>query len=374
MISFSEMTKPIIIVETDPKNEIDDEIFMHWAMKNLKGYSVYFMCVPGCKTREPEKAAMVAIERTEHVRTLFPTQFGKSSAYLTDESEFHLCTNNGVIEMLRRRNTETPLDVAYYIKIAPSWHINPWFYNQLNISTRIVMGELTNPDASINCTKAMHKTNDVLLREEYLQQEAMINAAHTISIPTHFARQIAFTYKIITSLPKELYVPIVDNWYAQFVGRPPAHLPWSCDISVANLMTIKNMFPQNDIKMIDIMEQDGRNMIDSERRTILSVKLNEFLSKAPAMENSVYQQYANRLFKIAMLVEEITKCYYIDSNFSSNSLNDNALARENWNAFIYKYKPDATPAYDLLAAVALKEPGSLADVDLCRDAISRISD
>lgn len=367
MFSSSETLKPIVIVETDPKNEIDDEIFMHWAMENLKGYCVYFMCVPGCETRDPEKATLVAIERVDHVRKLFPKQFGESSSYLTIESDFHLCTNNEFVELLRRRNIDSPMAVAYYIKIAPSWHINPWFYSQLKISTRIVMGELANPDASINCTKAMHKINDAILLEEYADQEAMIDAVHTISIPTNFARQIAFTHNIIMSLPAELYNPIVDKWYSQFVGRPPAHLPWACDISVANLMTIKNMFPPDHVKILEIMDVP-------ECRIDLTVKLNEFLSRAPDMEKTVREQYKTRLMRIAMLVEEITGCYYIDSAFTSTSLNDNALARENWNSFVHEYKPDATPAYDLLAAVALKEPESLADVEMCRAAISRIND
>lgn len=374
MFSSSETLKPVVIVETDPKNEIDDEIFMHWAMENLKGYCVYFMCVPGCETRDPEKASLVAIERVEHVRKLFPKQFGKSSSYLTFESDFHLCSNNEFVELLRCRNSDVPLNVAYYIKIAPSWHINPWFYGQLNISIRIVMGELANPDSSINCTKAMHKVNDAILREEYADQEAMINAAYTISIPTNFARQIAFTYNIIMSLPEELYVPIVDKWYSQFVGRPPAHLPWACDISVANLMTIKNMFPRDHVKMLDIMEHDGQNEVAPERRMDLSVKLNEFLAKAPDMDKTAREHYKTRLLRIAMLVEEITGCYYSDADFSSSSLNDNALARENWTTFVHEYKPDATPAYDLLAAVAMKEPGSLADVEMCRDAIRRLND
>ena len=31
MTTTSIANKPIMIVETDPKNEIDDEIFIHWA-------------------------------------------------------------------------------------------------------------------------------------------------------------------------------------------------------------------------------------------------------------------------------------------------------------------------------------------------------
>ena len=368
------MNKMIMIVETDPKNEIDDEIFMNWAMENLKGYVVYFMCVPGCETRDPEKASLVAIERVEHVTTLFSEQFGSSCIYHANDSEFHLCTIMDFIEMLRRRNSDTPLDVAYYVKIAPSWHINPWFYSQLNISTRIVMGELSNPDTSINCTKAMHAVNDAILRDEYAEQESSIRAAYTISIPTNFARQIAFTYDFIESLPPQLYTPLVDKWYSQFVGRPPAHLPWACDISVVNLSTISKMFPPDSTKMNDIIVLDGRNEVSHEHRIDLSVKVDMFLSKAPDMSKNVRDQYRQRLMRIAMLVEEITGCYYIDAEFTSNSLSDNVIARENWNVFLAEYKPDATPAYDLLAAVALKEPESLASVELCRDAISRIND
>lgn len=364
---------PIVIVESDPNNEIDDEIFIHWALNNMVGYNVYFMCVPGAETRDPEKASLVAIERVNHVRKLFPNQFGHSLTYYANDSDFHLCTNNEMVELLRRRNIDVSLDVEYYIKIAPSWHINPWFYGQLDITTRIVMGDLKSPDASINCTKAMHPTNDKILREEYAAQEHMITAGQTITIPTNFARQIAFTYDIIMSLPRELQVPIVDKWYTQFVARPPAHLPWSCDISIANLMTIKNMFPPDHAKLNDIMENDGRNEVAPEHRMELMVKLDEFLAKAPDMEKTALDKYKSRLLRIALLVEEITGCCYADSEFSITSMSDAAVARENWTAFVHEYKPDATPAYDLLAAVAFKEPESLADVGMCRAAMHRIN-
>ena len=374
MTTTSIANKPIMIVETDPKNEIDDEIFIHWALGSLKGYNVYFMCVPGCETRDPEKASMVAIERVEHVASLFVSQFGTNYNYNTQESEFHLCTVMDLIEMLRRRNSDVPLEVAYYVKIAPSWHINPWFYSQLKISTRIVMGDLSKPDTSINCTKAMHPTNDESLRDEYAEQESTIVSAFTISIPTNFARQIAFTYNYINGLPDQLRTPLVDKWYSQFVGRPPAHLPWACDISLANLMTIKNMFPQDNAKMRDIVDYCGQNEIDPTHRIELSIKIDTFLTNAPYMDKEVYNTYRQRLLMIAMLVEEITGCYYADSEFGSESLTDNTMARKNWNEFLAEYKPNATPAYDLIAAVALKEPASLADVALCRDAISRIND
>lgn len=374
MTTTSIANKPIMIVETDPKNEIDDEIFIHWALGSLKGYNVYFMCVPGCETRDPEKASMVAIERVEHVASLFVSQFGTNYNYNTQESEFHLCTVMDIIEMLRRRNSDVPLEVAYYVKIAPSWHINPWFYSQLKISTRIVMGDLSKPDTSINCTKAMHPTNDESLRDEYAEQESNIVSAFTISIPTNFARQIAFTYNYINGLPDQLRAPLVDKWYSQFVGRPPAHLPWACDISLANLTTIKNMFPQDNAKMRDIVDNCGQNEIDPTHRIELSIKIDTFLTNAPYMDKEAYNTYRQRLLMIAMLVEEITGCYYTDSEFGSESLADNTMARKNWNEFLAEYKPNATPAYDLIAAVALKEPASLADVALCRDAISRIND
>ena len=374
MTTTSIANKPIMIVETDPKNEIDDEIFIHWALGSLKGYNVYFMCVPGCETRDPEKASMVAIERVEHVASLFVSQFGTNYNYNTQESEFHLCTVMDLIEMLRRRNSDVPLEVAYYVKIAPSWHINPWFYSQLKISTRIVMGDLSKPDTSINCTKAMHPTNDESLRDEYAEQESTIVSAFTISIPTNFARQIAFTYNYINGLPDQLRAPLVDKWYSQFVGRPPAHLPWACDISLANLTTIKNMFPQDNAKMRDIVDHCGQNEIDPTHRIELSIKIDTFLTNAPYMDKEAYNTYRQRLLMIAMLVEEITGCYYADSEFGSESLADNTMARKNWNEFLAEYKPNATPAYDLIAAVALKEPASLADVALCRDAISRIND
>ena len=372
-LTFADANRPVMIIETDPGNEIDDEIFIHWAIENMKGYRVYIMCVPGCETRDPEKASLVAISRVEHIQKLFPKHFGKTLTHTANGSDFHLCNVNEIIEMIRRNNEYVRMNIAYYVKIAPSWHINPWFYGQLNIAIRIVMGEISNPDASINCTKAMHKTNDTLLREEYNMQESMIVAAQTISIPTNFARQIAFKYDFIMWLPDELKVPLVDKWYSQFVGRPPAHMPWACDVSNANMMTIKNMFPTDHYKMIDIVEHDGQNEVSLQRRNDLLDKLDEFLTKAPDMEKQVRELYKTRLLRIALLVEEITNCHYIDSSFNDKSLNDNVLARKNWEAFLAEYNPDATPAYDLLAAVAIKEPTALINVEMCREALARIN-
>ena len=80
-------------------------------------------------------------------------------------------------------------------------------------------------------------------------------------------------------------------------------------------------------------------------------------------------EYKVRLMKISMMVETITKCKYIDSNFNDKSLSDNQLARENWDTYLAKNKPDATPCYDLLAAVAIISPDSLDSVERTREVV-----
>ena len=364
-------TLPMIIIETDPGNEIDDEIFIHWVLKNIRGYCVYIVCVPGAETRNPEDADKVAFDRCQHMKRLFPHIWGDSNGVFIDvnvtDSIFHLLTYKDFETYVLNQNSI--MEVAYHIKIAPTWHIKPEYYSKMNITNRIVMGSLTNPDTSLNCTKGLH-ANDWNLRAEYIAQESAITARKTITIPTQFARQIAFTYDFIMSLPDELRIPLVDKWYSQFVGRPPAKFVWACDVSNANLMTIRNMFPPDHVVANDIMDTVGKHSFDPEHRLNLAEKVNAFLDDAPEMAEDARIEYKVRLMKIAMMVETITECEYTDSNFNDKSLSDNQVAYENWTTYLAKYKPNATPCYDLLAAVAIISPDSLDSVERSREVVN----
>ena len=362
---------PIMIIETDPSNEIDDEIFIHWVLKNIRGYCVYVVCVPGAETRIPEEADRVALERRSHMKRLFPSVWGISDQMFVDvvgsKTEFHLLTYKELEAHVLKR--KTVLEVAYHIKIAPTWHIKPEYYQKMNIYNRIVMGSLTNPETSLNCTKGLH-ADDWELRAEYIAQESAITARNTITIPTQFARQIAFTYDFIMNLPDELRIPLVDKWYSQFVGRPPAKFAWACDVSNANLMTIRNMFAPDHVVANDIMYSLGKAVFHPKHRLALAEKVDRFLDDAPEMSEKVRVDYKARLMKIAMMVETITECQYIDSNFNDKSLSDNQKARENWDTYLAKNKPNATPCYDLLAAVAIVSPDSLDSVERTREVVS----
>ena len=361
---------PIMIIETDPSNEIDDEIFIHWVLKNIRGYCVYVVCVPGAETRIPEEADRVALERRSHMKRLFPSVWGIADQMNVDiigsETEFHLLTYKELEAHVLKR--KTVLEVAYHIKIAPTWHIKPEYYQKMNIYNRIVMGSLTNPETSLNCTKGLH-ADDWELRAEYIAQESAITARNTITIPTQFARQIAFTYDFIMNLSDELRIPLVDKWYSQFVGRPPAKFAWACDVSNANLMTIRNMFAPDHVVANDIMYSLGKQSFDPEHRLALAEKVNTFLDTAPDMVEETRIDYKARLMKIAMMVETITECQYVDSNFNDKSLSDNQKARENWDTYLAKNKPNATPCYDLLAAVAIVSPDSLDSVERTREVV-----
>ena len=363
-------TLPIMIIETDPSNEIDDEIFIHWVLKNIRGYCIYVVCVPGAETSIPEEADNVAIERLSHMKRLFPSVWGMADEVFLaidgTESEFHLLTYKELEAHVLSRKTK--LDVEYHIKIAPTWHIKPEYYSKMNIHNRIVMGSLTNPDTSLNCTKGLH-VDDCALRTEYIAQESAITARNTVNISTQFARQIAFTYDFIMSLSPELRNPLVDKWYSQFVGRPPAKFAWACDVSNANLTTIRNMFPSDHIVANDIMDSLGKNSFDPEHLVALTEKVNVFLDNGSKINKELYIDYKVRLIKIAMMVETITDCQYIDTNFNDKSLSDNQKARENWNIYLAKNKPDATPCYDLLAAVAIVSPDSLNSLERTREVV-----
>ena len=66
----------------------------------------------------------------------------------------------------------------------------------------------------------------------------------------------------------------------------------------------------------------------------------------------------------------ITDCFYTKPEFNISSLNDPLLAKNNWEAFNQRFECDSTPAYDLLAAVAILNPSYLGNVDKCQELIN----
>ena len=72
MASLCNPPSKCAIISCDPGNEIDDELFINWAIKNMHGFLIYIMCVPGCESDNPEDSPRIVKERINHLISLFP--------------------------------------------------------------------------------------------------------------------------------------------------------------------------------------------------------------------------------------------------------------------------------------------------------------
>ena len=238
------------------------------------------------------------------------------------------------------------------VQVAPLLHIDPWKLKVMEIQTRIVMGDLMNPDNSMNLTKSMEKdtAEGKRLRTLYAQQEEILykNSTKNISIPTLYARQIPIPYALMESLPKTLRKPLLDKAFEQFVGRVDPALPWAESISVANHATIMKMLSKD--TMYDFLSQP------TEDRLVDMVI--EFLdSNTPA---DVF--YPLRLGQMATAVEHITQVKYKTSGFNHEALEDAKVAKENWLTYLAEHRPNMSPLYDGIAWVVMQK-GELPSVE-----------
>ena len=366
------------LIGTDPSNEIDDELFIDWALKNLSNADVHIMCVPGNASTDPLQADHIAASRILHLLALFPGMFEQCPedssiwVYRKNNSMFQIGTHN-LLSNINAKSYNTRFSVTgtmivdYYIDIAPNWHIHPSLFASLIINKRIVMGSITSPQLSINLTKAIPSDAHELLKEYALQEEMFDQITNeTIDIPTHFARQVAIPYNLMKNLPDTLKTPLKNKAFDQFIGRPPANMVWAADISNANLATITNMFTNQDLDKLE-NKKNTQEIIDLEE------KVDAFLESAPTMNQEQLIQYKNRLMTISRMVMHITECVYKDSNFNSSSMgHEYEKAKQNWNTWIDERKCNGTPAYDLIAAAVLINPDCLVSIESCKQVVSTL--
>ena len=366
---MSEFTQhKVIVVFTDPGNEIDDEILMHLLMtQETKGNDVYFVCVPGATNKDPEEEVS---ERIQRVRTIFPDQFGGSkNSYVCDPNDatssiFTLCSYDHFIE-----NLHVPFKIHTLLHVAPLWHIQASSLEIFDIDTRIFMGDLTHPEKSINATKAMN--SDVQIKM-YEAQESVFQkiCKKTIDIPTHFARQVPTPVDFIQKLPNTMKDVLLNTAFAQFVGRPDPKFPWAKDISVANHATILNMLSAD--VMYDILVRGGVNSVDKVNNDKIEFLVSGFLPK-----DCDDMSYKTRLIQIAQAVFVITKVPYqiFGDNempcFQETMLENKEMAKQNWCTYIEKHQCDLTPFYDGLAWVVMKQH-QLPSVQDCKALIKQL--
>lgn len=355
--------KDIVVIAMDAGNEIDDEIAAYLLMNHYKrGHTVFFAQVPGAITDGNSTHAM---NRVERMREVFPDQFGSKDIWsptLLDEdycgepSSFVLCLLEDLLFVVRDKK----IQVKWFLQIAPLWGFSFLEFVNLEIETRIVMGDLENPEKSINCTKAIPKgeSGDELRAEYYNQQETFNKITKiTVCIPTQFARQVPTPMAFIMKLPTTMSEPLLDTAFRQFVGRPDPKLPWAEDISIANHATIMKMLSKD--KMYEILSQP------TEQRLVDMVIA--FLGEENDCDKgSSGAFYPLRLGQIATAVEHITGVKYkqmptcdfptqFQYNAEVDSLEDSYTARKNWMNYIAKNNCDLTPFYDGLTVLYMLE-------------------
>ena len=398
--------KHIVVVAMDAGNEIDDEIAAHLLMKHFSvGHMVFFAQVPGAKIGGGEKEAM---ERVNRMRKVFPKEFGNQDIWSPtlpdgftgdmlhgrgagfEPSTFVLCLLEDFLSMVTKTIASTPsasgvFEVKWFLQIAPLWDFAGVRFVNLEIENRVVMGDLENPEKSINCTKAIPSDESGgELRAEYYNREEILKkiTKNTMPITTQFARQVATSYSFISSLPDEMSSELLDTAFRQFAGRPDPTLPWAEDISIANHRTIMMMLPPD--KMYEIMLQP------TEERLVYLV--NEFLKPENKRREEIGQEplgefYSLRLGQIATAVEYITDDRYVlntsatQFKFEVDSLEDSKYAWGTWKEYISENNCDLTPCYDGLTVLYMlerrlrdstgstqaAEDTSMPSVDRCKD-------
>jgi hypothetical protein len=360
---------PTTVVFTDPGAEIDDEILLSLLMRTeTKKTDIYFVCMPGVTATPdptPREISDQVFQRMSRLREIFPDKFADKNVWLPDPTStttsiFAMCCYE---EFIMNKSINNKVQIQTLIHVAPLWHIKAETLLALDIKTRIFMGDLTNPEKSINCTKAMPKgIEGDKLRAEFRKQEEVFASVceKTIFIPTSFARQVPTPIKFVNSLPSTLTVPLLNTAFKQFVGRPDPSLSWAKDISIVNHATILKMLPSN--IMYDIAFHGGSNTFGNDEHENMGARTTTFLA------NSTDFEYHLRIFQIAQAVLYITKVPYV-GNFSEEGLANRDLANQNWIGYINKHNCDLTPFYDGLAWVVMKE-GELPAVEKCVEIIN----
>lgn len=355
------MTTTMNVVLTDVGEEIDDEVMFHFATETSKGSTWFFVCVPGASSTDPGDATDEVNRRLARFKALFPLlEPAPDQTHYRWTSPLNSTFYVGPPSMLRTSG----LVVDNLIRIAPLWHIEPAYFNRFGwIKNYIVMGDLANPDQSLNLTKAMPK-GDARLRAEYCAQESTIQtmSERVLSIPTKLARNVALPYALVDALPDCLREPLLDTAFAQCVGRVSANVCYANGISVINHKTILNYLEPGQI-----------DDVPDEVRVTIANQVEQFLEQASKADRSD-TSYRTRLEEIAAAIYVLTGgiAYRDGSTFHKDNLFEPEEAKAAWLAHIETHGCDLTPCYDLLALV-VKEKGYVPDVEECRTAVKAFS-
>ena len=249
------------VVLSDFGEEIDDEVALYCAMMTSSNSTWYIVCVPGASSPNQEDADQEIRKRMLRVQELFPC-FENVTRSSRKDWKMQWSNNKNATFIVGPPSIITDNDtietIDNLIRIAPLWHISPEYFNNLPpINNYIVMGDVNNPNQSINLTKAIPEDNEELIAQYYAQEEIIATKANTtLSIPTSLARKVAMPYELLMKLPHCLKSPLLQTAFDQCVGRVPAHFGFANNISVVNHNTILNYCSQ-EVKT-DIIENNGK--------------------------------------------------------------------------------------------------------------------
>jgi hypothetical protein len=385
----------INILFTDVDEEIDDEVAIDRACATSQNSTWIIICVPGATSKLRNDAQKSVEKRLDRFRLLFPhferrenseqpDYIGWDLRYIKDDNTKFYVGGPSIIEDPRflselgvlthknrceRDGIPFKMFINNFIQIAPLWHMNPSYFEYFQNGSYIVMGDLENPQYSINLTKAIGPEDSMYspeydLIEEYKQQQCVLdsNSKYIQFIPTRLAREVAMPYSLMTKLPDTLKIPLLQKAFEQCAGRVPSAKAYANNISVVNHKTILNYCTSEQKE--DIFKNGGTNVIPLATRLRITQQLDMFLKGAWG-KDTYDLKYRRRLQDIAQAVFLITEVEYkVDgfTGFNAENLVDREVAQERWKAHIERNNSDLTPCYDLLAFI-VKQEGYVPDVD-----------
>ena len=328
------------LVITDPGEDIDDEIALYHLIDQTKKGNIKFSEIYVVFANGEANSRLTSKDRMLHFKKLFP-EFTSNEVYI-GSTNFILLTTD-CLKYINGNHFDT------FLQIAPLCGIGSNFFKQNSINTRIIMGDYDDPNNSLNLKKSWK--NDLELDLEFAEQEDAMKLCNVKYITTALARNVPLTFNNIINLPDNMYKVIIEKAFKMFIGRVPYTSPHCMNVTVnSNLKTALNYLGKDHEKKIN----EFNEKLDQNKKKYINDSCQEFLDKMRNCDDK--NKMFDALKKITTCVQMITKCEYKDSDFSTESLDNYEMAKENFIEYIKKNKCDTTPAYDLIAMVLFMRP------------------
>tara|TARA_B110000902_G_scaffold259578_1_gene331151 strand:- start:1647 stop:2873 length:1227 start_codon:yes stop_codon:yes gene_type:complete len=326
-------SKKILGVINDANEDLDDEIALGKMLDKMKTDEFDYTTVYIIFANGANETKISSNKRKEVFLKLF-TEIDSDNFYINN-TEVHLITMD-VIDNIKGVNFDVLL------QIAPLCGMGTNFFTSNTFQRRVVMGDLTNPNNSLNLSKSWNdkSPNKAILDKEFNDQQKILSEVPSHYITTSLSRNVPFTYNMITKLPESFQVYIFNKAFKQLVERVPPNLSYCQNVTIgANLPTAKAYLRGWDDKNFE----EYYNNISDNVRNIINKQVTEFMV---FNNNDIFRK---ALRDIYLVVYYITDSIYISSDFSVKNLENSEEAKIKFLDFIKNNKSNLTPAYDLLA-------------------------